>query len=129
MLLHLFSDFPSVDPSVRLVVLIVVFISADDLHMPLPTLHAKLETLGLMPITRRDVFNILVNPFVESFSSLLKFAAEEIGVKEDGSKGMSSADCGSLVTEVAAKCVEISCKASFSYDIRNSLGLITPLYD
>lgn len=82
--------------------------------MPLPTLRAKLETLGLMPITRRDVFNILVNPFVESFASLLEFAAEEIGVREDGSKGMSSLECEDLIAEVVAKCVEISCKVGFA---------------
>jgi hypothetical protein len=67
-----------------------------------------------MPITRRDVFNILVNPFVESFASLLEFAAEEIGVKEGGSKGMNPFECQDLVAEVVAKCVEISCKVSFT---------------
>jgi hypothetical protein len=109
----LFSDFPSIEASVRLVVLIIIFIAADDLHMPLPTLRAKLESLALMPVTRRDVFNILVNPFVESFASLLEFAAEEIGVKEDGSKGMSVLEREDLVAEVVAKCVEISCKVNF----------------
>jgi len=89
--------------------------------MSLPTLRAKLETLGLMPITRRDVFNILVNPFVESFDSLLEFAAEEIGVKEDGSKGMGRAERVDLVTGVVTKCVEISCKVSFDVGYSRSV--------
>jgi hypothetical protein len=96
--------------------------------MSLPTLRAKLETLGLMPITRRDVFNILVNPFVESFDSLLEFAAEEIGVKEDGSKGMSRLECMDLVAEVVAKCVEISCKVSLVVGYSESIVYLMQLF-
>ncbi len=92
--------------------LIVVFISADDLHVSLTALRAKLEGLGLMPITRRDIFNILVNPFVEKFTSLVSFASEEIGIKEDGSKGMTESAVEELATAVAVKCFEISCKVN-----------------
>lgn len=80
--------------------------------MPLTALRAKLEGLGLMPITRRDIFNILVNPFVEKFTLLLSFASEEIGVKEDGSKGMKESEIEDIATAVAVKCIEIACKVN-----------------
>jgi len=82
--------------------------------MPRQVLRAKLDELGLMPITKRDVFNILVNPFVERCSSLLDFAMEEISVREDGlKKGMNDQEAEDFMAEVAVKCVEISCKVSF----------------
>ncbi|KAF8967162.1 hypothetical protein BDZ97DRAFT_570221 [Flammula alnicola] len=109
-LLHLFADFPSTDITVRLVVLVVVFIASDNLHMTHTAIRARLETLGLTPITRRDALNVLVNPFVERYSSVINFARHEIGVKDDGSKGMSSHQIHSLVEEVAARCLEIACK-------------------
>jgi hypothetical protein len=107
---HLFTDFPSTDPAVRLVILIVIFVAADNLHMPTSTIHRKLENLGLTPLTRRDAYNVLINPFVERYLSVMEYAQEEIGVQEDGSQGMSSAEIDTLMEEVGAKCLEIGCK-------------------
>ncbi|CAA7261575.1 unnamed protein product [Cyclocybe aegerita] len=110
---HLFEDYPSTDAAVRLVVLVVIFTSADNPNMPTltaATIRTKLDTLGLMPVTPKDAYNILLNPFVERYTALINFAKEEIGVKGDGSKGMSQVDINKLFEDVAAKCVEIACK-------------------
>ena len=106
----MFTDFPSTDVAVRLVILIVVFIAADNLHMPTSAIHRKLENLGLTPLTRKDAYNVLINPFVERYLSVTEYAQEEIGVNGDGSKGMSFAEIESLMEEVGAKCLEIGCK-------------------
>lgn len=109
-LLHLFADFPTKDVTVRLVILIIVFTSADNLHSTTVTIRNKLETLGLLPLTQRDAFNILVNPFVERYNSLLDFARSEIGINEDGSTGMSAKEVEKLIEDVGARCVDIACK-------------------
>ncbi|KAF9533110.1 hypothetical protein CPB83DRAFT_942409 [Crepidotus variabilis] len=111
-LLHLFTDYPSADVTVRLVILIVVFIAADQLNMTAAAVKAKLEPLGMMPVTRRDVFNILVNPFVEKFQTLREFAKSEVGVNEDDSKGMKLEEVEKLAQDVAVRCTEISCKGN-----------------
>ena len=82
--------------------------------MPTSAIHRKLENLGLTPLTRRDAYNVLINPFVERYLSVIEYAQEEIGVEEDGSQGMSSAEINSLMEEVAAKCLEIGCKVRSS---------------
>ncbi|KAH9480433.1 hypothetical protein JR316_0007033 [Psilocybe cubensis] len=109
-LLHLFTDFPSTDVAVRLVVLVLVFLAADNLHMSTTAIRAKLEALGVMPLTRKDVFNVLINPFIERYNYVLDFAKQEVGIMDDGTKGMSAADIDSLVEDVALKCLEIGCK-------------------
>ena len=113
-LVHLFTDFPSTDVTVRLVILIVIFIAADNLHMPTSAIHRKLESLGLTPLTRKDAYNILINPFVERYLSVMEYAQEEIGVQEDGSKGMNTAETSSLMEDVGARCLEIGCKVRSS---------------
>lgn len=109
-LVHLFTDFPSTDVAVRLVILIVIFVAADNLHMPTSAIHRKLENLSLTPLTRRDAYNVLINPFVERYLSVMEYAQEEIGVQEDGSQGMSGAEIDTLMEEVGVKCLEIGCK-------------------
>jgi len=123
-LLHLFMEYPTADVTVRLVVLIVVFIAAENLHMTMPTIRAKLEGLGMLPLTRRDIYNILVNPFVDKFTSLLDFAKEEVSLKEDGSKGMTSTEIEKLVEEVATKCVEIACKGKLLKKLYESFPIV-----
>ena len=78
--------------------------------MPASAIHRILENLGLAPLTRRDAYNILINPFVERYLSVIQYAQEEIGVREDGSKGMDVPEIESLMEEVGAKCLEIGCK-------------------
>ena len=82
--------------------------------MPTSAIHRKLENLGLTPLTRRDAYNVLINPFVERYISVMEYAQEEIGVQGDGSKGMNIAEIESLMEEVGAKCLEIGCKVRSS---------------
>ncbi|KAF9483532.1 hypothetical protein BDN70DRAFT_873849 [Pholiota conissans] len=109
-LLHLFSDFPSTDVSVRLVILVVVFIAAENLHMTHTALRAKLEALNVGPIKRRDVVNILINPFVECYNAVINFARQEVSMGDDGPKGLSPQEIDAIVEEVAGRCLEIACK-------------------
>lgn len=106
----LYADFPSSDPTVRLVILVVVFIAAENLHMNPATIQAKLDALNLTPITRKDAYNVLVNPFVERYNALVEYARQEVGENEAGTKGLGVIQIKSLVEEVAAKCLEIACK-------------------
>ena len=73
------------------------------------SLRGKLEAIGLLPLTREDLFNIMINPFVEKHTLLTEYAKEEIG--------MSAKDIKDLVQDVAIKCLEIGSKvrASFLY--------------
>ena len=106
-LTQLYTDFPSSDPTVRLVLLLGVFIND---HTPLSAtpirLKSKLEPLGLLPITRRDIFNVMINPFVEKYQSILEFARTEVG--------LSQKEIGVLVQEVAVRCLSEGCKACIS---------------
>jgi len=106
-LTQLYTDFPSSDPTVRLVLLLGVFIND---HTPLSAtpirLKSKLEPLGLLPITRQDVFNLMINPFVEKYQSILEFARTEVGLNQK--------EIGVLVQEVAVRCLSEGCKACLS---------------
>lgn len=70
----------------------------------------KLEALGLTPVTRKDVYNILVNPFVDRYQLIIDYAKWGVGVKENGRRGMEESDVRGLVEEVASKCLELACK-------------------
>ena len=114
---QLFIDFPSDDPIVRLVILLTVFLADNCGANNTPAvLRTKLESLGLMPLTRRDILNILTNPFVEKHSPILEFARAEVR--------LNNVEIRELVQEVAVKVLEIGCKVSspirpmhrFSYD-------------
>jgi len=82
--------------------------------MPTSAIHRKLENLALTPFTRRDAYNVLINPFVERYHSVTEYAQEEVGVQGDGSKGMSDAEIESLMEEVGTRCLEIGCKVRSS---------------
>lgn len=107
-LTQIYTDFPSPDPTVRLVLLLGVFIND---HTPLSAtpirLKSKLEPLGLLPITKQDIFNVMINPFVEKYQSILEFARTEVGL---GQK-----EIGILVQEVAVRCLSEGCKVRLSW--------------
>jgi hypothetical protein len=87
------------------VIILTVFLSDNCLtHTTPATLKSKLEPLGLTPLTRKDVVNVLVNPFVERYSQILEYALAEVGL---GSKEVRE-----MVEEVAVRCLEIGCKVS-----------------
>lgn len=102
----LFTDFPSQDPTVRLVIILTVFLSCSsnsstDRTSP-PTLKAKFEALGLTPLSRKDIVNVLLNPFIEKYASVIDYAKVEVG--------LNPKEVRELVEEVAIKCLEIGCK-------------------
>lgn len=102
----LFLDFPSHDPTVRLVLILTVFLScssnnSSDRTSP-ATLKTKFEILGLTPLTRKDIINVMLNPFIEKYASVVMYAKVEIG--------LMSAEIKDLVQEVAIKCLEVGCK-------------------
>ncbi|KAF8645256.1 hypothetical protein AX16_008081 [Volvariella volvacea WC 439] len=107
---HLYTDFPSPDPSVRLVILVTIFIDPALYDANTAAIHAKLESLHLTPITRLDIINILSNPFVDRYQSLLDYARREVSVRKDGNKGLDAGEIRDLVLEVVCKCLEVACK-------------------
>lgn len=108
---QLYTDFPSTDPMVRVVMLLTICLSDGTwalTAMPeaVTSFHGKLEAIGLLPLTREDLFNIMINPFVEKHALLLEYAKEEMG--------MSVKDAKELVQDVAIKCLEIASKVRTS---------------
>lgn len=99
--------------------LIAIFILPDNLHHSPASLHAQLQVLGLTPVTKKDVSDILLNPFVERYLPLLDYAKKEVGENHDGSRGMGLKEITVLVEEVAGKCLEISCKVCGRTDQRS----------
>lgn len=69
--------------------------------------HGKLEAIGLLPLTKEDLFNIMINPFVEKPTLLLEYAKDRIG--------MCVKDIKDLVQDVAIKCLEIGSKVRTSF--------------
>ncbi|KAH9950579.1 hypothetical protein B0H21DRAFT_722324 [Amylocystis lapponica] len=108
---ELHGDFPSQDRTVRLVLLLTVFINE-----PLPVAPTQstlnvyttkckevIESLGLNPVTRQDIFDVLVNKFVpDRFGGVLEFARVALNI--------SRKDIMTLVQDVALACLEIGCK-------------------
>jgi hypothetical protein len=119
---QLFTDFPSTDPTVRLVILLTVFLSDNCLaHTTPATLRSKLEPLGLLPLTRKDIFNVLTNPFVERYAPILEFAKVELG--------LNAKVIRELVEEVAVACLEVGCKVCFRIPYPESFSVFLQLLD
>jgi hypothetical protein len=66
------------------------------------SLKTKFEALGLAPLTRKDIVNVLLNPFVEKFSIIVEYSKAHVG--------LGARDVRELVEEVAIKCLEVGCK-------------------
>ncbi|KZT25395.1 hypothetical protein NEOLEDRAFT_1156310 [Neolentinus lepideus HHB14362 ss-1] len=100
---QLWADYPSDDPTVRLVMLLTVFLSDNCLaHTTPATLKTKLDALGLTPLSRKDIYDVLINPFVERYTPILEYGKVEVGLDSRGIK--------LLLEEVTLKCLEINCK-------------------
>lgn len=99
----LYTDFPSQDPTVRLVLLLAVFFSCSSADRNTPSaLNAKFDALGLTPLSRKDILNILLNPFVERYTAIVEYAKAEVGIPPK--------EVRELVEEVAVRCLEVGCK-------------------
>ncbi|KAG6878086.1 hypothetical protein C0993_012413 [Termitomyces sp. T159_Od127] len=70
-----------------------------DLRFELGNIHAKLEAKNLTPITRKDVFNVLLNPFISDPQPLIDYAAVEMKHPEEERKGMSTQE-GNLLSHL-----------------------------
>jgi hypothetical protein len=101
---QLYVDFPSSDPTVRVVILLAVLLSDNYTHTTYVTLKPKFEQLGLLPLTRKDIYNIMTNPFVERYAPVSEFAVREMGFDDKEMK--------ELIEEVAIRCLEVGCKVS-----------------
>jgi hypothetical protein len=99
---------PSNDPSVRLVLILATFL-ANDHGNNVTTINQKFETLGVTPITRDDIQQILMNPFVEQYSIVTNYAKRMVA-REDDTKGLSDEEILKLLTDVACRCLELGCK-------------------
>ena len=96
---HLYAAYPSKDPTVRLVMLVTVFNG----HTP-ATVHAKLESLKLLPLTKRDVHNVLLNPFIERHTNVMEYAKTHLDFEPK--------EMRAFLEDIATKCLEITCKVS-----------------
>lgn len=94
---HLYAAYPSKDPTVRLVMLVTVFNG----HTP-ATVHAKLESLKLLPLTKRDVHNVLLNPFIERHTNVMEYAKTHLDFEPK--------EMRAFLEDIATKCLEITCK-------------------
>ena len=66
---------------------------------------------GLEPLTRRDLYHVLVNPFVDKYAAVIDYATGAFEMSDDvGERGMSGPQVDELMKEVAVKCLEIGCK-------------------
>jgi hypothetical protein len=65
-------------------------------------MHAKLDALGVLPLTKEDLVLVLKNPFVEAGSGVLDFAKKKLGFDDDALMQVAE--------DVALGCLEISCK-------------------
>ncbi|KZT12070.1 uncharacterized protein LAESUDRAFT_720047 [Laetiporus sulphureus 93-53] len=111
-------DYPSHDPTVRLVLLCTIFFP-DSISLPqslhatsetspalkvyVSTCHSRVDSMGLDPVTRSDLFELLINKFTpDSFVGVLEFGRVVVG--------LNKAEMDTLVEEVAFTCLEIGCK-------------------
>lgn len=101
--------------------MLVIFFNAIELNTCPRTIHAKLEARNLTPITRQDVFNVLLNPFISDPQPVIDYATLEMGHLEEERKGMSTQEIRKLVEDVVSICLEIPCKVIFDY-----LGMSKP---
>lgn len=122
---HLFSDFPSKDSSVRLVMILIALFSSpstspshsrsdrdthNDKNSSPKQLHALFKSYKLTPLCKRDVQNVLLNPFVEQFWPMYKYAKTYVKeISEDSSL--------SLLREVVNKALVITCKGNLLADV------------
>ncbi|KAI0317788.1 hypothetical protein OF83DRAFT_1119562, partial [Amylostereum chailletii] len=98
---RLYQDFPSKDPTVRLVMMLTVFVPAQPSSLPA---HSDLENLKLTPLSRDDLFNLLLNPFIERYAPIVSYAATHMGYKHG--------DINTLLTSVAVACLPLSSKGN-----------------
>ncbi|GJE98319.1 hypothetical protein PsYK624_145460 [Phanerochaete sordida] len=111
---QLFVDFPSRDPTVRLVLLLQVFLSESTFTVGVQpsdnpprnyvdNCEEKIQAIKLDPVQRSDLVEVLSSKFApDRFKGVLQYGT--VALK------MSTAAIDELVQEVAFRCLEIGCK-------------------
>jgi hypothetical protein len=77
---------------------------SDNVLVPSGSLKSKLEPLGLLPLKRKDIVDILTNPFIEKHSTLTGFAKDEMN--------LSMNEIEDILQEVALKSLRVGSKVS-----------------
>ena len=98
---YLWRDFPSSNPTARLVILLTVFIGGPTATVD--ALHSDLRRLNLTPVSTEDIAHVLLSPFVEHFSSTLSYAKTHCGINDEMAFSPFLAD-------VAVRCLEVASK-------------------
>jgi hypothetical protein len=70
------------------------------------TLHSNLDRLNLTPVSSEQIAQVLLSPFVEDFSSVLRYAEAHCETNDD-------ATFSSFLADVTVGCLEVSSKVSF----------------
>lgn len=139
---HLFKDvlqYNASDPTIRLVMLLTVFLSSDHQSLPSETLQAELDLLHLGKLTRADVGMLLLHPHMEKPGVILEYLKTQ-GVSDGGSldhkkhgrkssmKGMPTKAIKSLIEDISVKILERDSKVLplsytlFSVKLKNIRG-------
>ncbi|PBK74864.1 hypothetical protein ARMSODRAFT_950920 [Armillaria solidipes] len=106
---HLYTDFPSSDSVVRLVMLMTVFTSGGS-QVNTATIQERLDTLKIGVLTKTDLHNLLINPYTEKYRWLIEYMSKEMVSDVTGQKGMTAAEVTAIVQEVTIRCMEIESK-------------------
>ena len=100
---YLWRDFPSSNPTARLVILLTVFIGGPTATVD--ALHSDLRRLNLTPVYTEDIAHVLLSPFVEHFSSTLRYARTHCEINDE--------TFSSFLADVAIRCLEVASKVLF----------------
>jgi hypothetical protein len=84
--------------------LLTVFISCPNAAPD--TLHSNLERLNLTPVSSGQIVNVLLSPFVEQFSSILRYARVYCEIDDD-------AMLSSFLADIAVRCLGVASKVFF----------------
>ncbi len=131
----LYKDFPSEDPTVRLVLLLTIFLSEST---PVPSslsitseqsvslaryveaCHDDIEEMSLGPLTRKDITGVLLSKFVpERFGGILEYARAILKLGKGEMDG--------IVTDVALGCLEIGCKGRMLKKLVEAHEFLSPV--
>ncbi|KAG6854665.1 hypothetical protein C0991_003313 [Blastosporella zonata] len=99
--------------------LIIFFNNTEDLLRDHAVRHANLEALKLTPVTKADVFDILLNPFSKFAEVVLTYAMSEIGTRDDGKQGMPAAEVRKLIADLIGRSLEVSCRGKLLNELKN----------
>lgn len=114
MLRHLFNDFPSEHSTVRVVLLLQIFLAEAPLQYQgtnpaliltdyVRTCKERIIAAGLAPVKRIDLLEVLANKFApDRFQGILEYGKAVMD--------MSKGEIEGLLQEVAIRCLETGCK-------------------